>query len=133
MDRNAHHNEILSYIDKYGIYDKDSTKPKKVCRKKPHYEKVKKGLRKVVDLHGMIQDEAVFALRKSFLECKRKGIDSILIIHGVGYNSNPVEGPILKKTVHAMLEHEFCNDIKEFRTALPKDGGEGATIVTLEY
>ena len=83
MDRTNHHDEILSYLDKYGIHDKDSTNKEKVRKKKPRYEKVKKGLRKVVDLHGLTQDEAAVVLRKSFLECKRKGINAMLIIHGV--------------------------------------------------
>ena len=125
-------NEILSFIDKYGVHDKDSTGVKKPKRKKKLFKKVGKRLRKVVDLHGMTQDEAVVTLRNSFLECKRRGIDSILIIHGVGNNSDPAEGPILKKTVRAMLKHELSADIRDFCKALPKDGGDGATVVWLK-
>ncbi len=131
MSANTDKNEILSYIDKYGTYDKDRRTSQRSTRKKTSYQKVGKGLRKVVDLHGMTRLKAVSTLRKTFSECKRKGIGSILIIHGIGYHSDPVEGPVLKKTVRAMLQHEFRSLIRDFHTALPKDGGEGATVVRL--
>ena len=133
MNTESGKNEILQYLDTHGVKDKDSLVKRKKSRKRSPYQRIGRKLRRTVDLHGRTQHEAVLVLRKAFLECKRKRVDSILIIHGIGYNSNPDEGPILKKTVHAMLDHEQCTHIKEYKTALPKDGGEGATIVRLQY
>ncbi len=132
MEKQSSDNEILRFIDKYGIEDKDSSAPPKKRKKRSPYQKVGKKLRRVLDLHGKTQDEAIFLLRSCFQECQRKGVDSILIIHGIGHNSDKNEGPVLKKTVLDMLQNELCNAIMEYRTALPRDGGDGATVVRLK-
>ena len=130
-DNNHNDNEILSYIDNHGIVHKDYTPTRKNQKKKSSFEKRGKRIRKVLDLHGRYHDEVAPLVREAFHECKSRGIDTILIIHGVGYGSNKVEGPIVKKLVRAMLENELSNYVQDFRAALPKDGGEGATIVRL--
>lgn len=132
MTNNKHDdNEILSYIDKHGIEHKDCIPSKKHQKEKSSFEKRGKRIRKVLDLHGRSYEEAAPLVREAFHECKNKGVDTIVIIHGVGYRSDPVEGPIIKKLVRVMLENELSNHVKDYRTALPKDGGEGATIVRL--
>ena len=128
---NKDDNEILSYIEKHGVEHKDHAPRKKKHRKKTTIEKKGKRVRKVLDLHGKRHDEVAPAMREAFHECKSRGVDTILIIHGVGYGSNKVEGPIVKKLVRAMLENELSNYVKDYRTAIPKDGGEGATLVRL--
>jgi DNA-nicking Smr family endonuclease len=130
-NNNKNDNEILSHIDKYGIEHKDNIPSKKNLKKKSSFEKKGKRIRKVLDLHGRAHNEVTPLVREAFHECKDRGVDTILIIHGVGYSSNPIEGPIIKKLVRAMLENELSNHVKNYRTALPKDGGEGATIITL--
>lgn len=128
---NNNKNEILSYIEKHGVEQKDFAPRKKQHKKKTSFEKKGKRLRKVLDLHGRRHDEVAPIMREAFHECKSRGVDTILIIHGVGYGSDKVEGPIVKKLVRAMLENDLSNYVKDYRTALPKDGGEGATIVRL--
>ena len=120
MSSNNHQeNEILSYIEKHGIEHKDVTPQKKKHKKKTHFEKKGKRIRRVLDLHGRRRDEVAPIIREVFHECKSRGVDTILIIHGVGYGSNKVEGPIVKKLVRAMLENELSNYIKDYRTAIP--------------
>jgi DNA-nicking Smr family endonuclease len=128
---NQNENEILSYIEKHGIEHKDLAPRKKQHKKKTSFEKKGKRIRKLLDLHGRKHDEVGPILREAFHECRRKGVDTILIIHGKGYRSDPVEGPVVKKLVLTMLEHELCNYVRDYRTTLPKDGGEGATLVKL--
>ena len=133
MSNNNHNeNEILSYIEKHGIEYKDFTPRKKQHKKKTTYERKGKRVRRVLDLHGRRHDEVAPIMREAFHECRSRGVDTILIIHGVGYGSHQVEGPVVKKLVRAMLENELSNYVKDYRTAIPKDGGEGATIVTLQ-
>ena len=124
-------NEILRYLEEYGVQNKDAPRVKRPIKKNSSFEKAGGRVRKVIDLHGKTQEKAVIILRSAFQECKRKGIDTLLIIHGVGYNSNPAEGPVIKKTVKAILENELKINVRDYKTALPKDGGEGATIVML--
>ena len=130
-NNNQNDNEILSYIDKHGIELKDNKPSKKHQKKKSSFEKRGKRVRKVLDLHGKYREEAESLIREAFHECKKKGVDTILIIHGAGYSSDPVQGPVLKKLVRIMLENELSNYVKDCRTAIPKDGGEGATMVRL--
>jgi DNA-nicking Smr family endonuclease len=132
MSTTNSHNEILQHIEKYGIQDKDGVPRKKAGKKKPLYQKTRRSLRRVVDLHGKTRKEAVAVVRRTFLECKRTGVDTLLVIHGVGNNSDPAAGPVLKKTVRAMLQRELGAHIRDFRTALPRDGGDGATLVRLK-
>ncbi len=132
MENSSSENEILRFIDKYGIVDKDSSASKKPRKKRSPFQKIGKKLRRVLDLHGKTIDEAVPLLRNCFLDSQHKGIYSILIIHGIGHNSDKNDGPVLKKTVLDMLENELCNSIQEYRRALPRDGGDGATVVKLK-
>ncbi len=125
-------NEIIKFIDKHGIQNKDSTLSKKACKKSPPSRRKYLRQRKVIDLHGKTSDEAVVILRNLFQNYKRKGFTSLLIVHGKGYNSAPNDGPILKKLVFAMLDNEFSNVVKDYKAALPRDGGSGATLVRLK-
>lgn len=120
---------ILSFIAKNGVFDKDarennSKTGKKNCRKH--------NVRVVLDLHGMKCDDAARKVR-SFLTNKReRGIREILIIHGRGNHSNYQVKPVLKTMVHDLLEAELHHLVRDFKTAAPRDGGEGATLVYLK-
>ena len=56
----------------------------------------------------------------------RFGVVKILEI-----GDDPAEGGVLKKLVRECLEYRYALAVRGFKTALPKDGGEGATLVTL--
>jgi DNA-nicking Smr family endonuclease len=124
--------KILRYLDEHGVSNKDaasSYRPKKVDI---GINKTKKrGLRKTIDLHGMNSENAELALVKAMDECRKKGIKELLIIHGWGKHSGQSEG-VLKKLVRECLEYRYALAIRGYHTALPKDGGEGATLVTLK-
>lgn len=122
--------QILNYLDQYGIFDKDfkrgSGKKKQV--KSTKIKQIKRQRRRL-DLHGLKEDEAASQIRHTVYQCKENGVPELLIIHGKGWGSDPNKGPVLKTLVHAMLDNELNSVIKDWIPALPKDGGEGATVV----
>jgi DNA-nicking Smr family endonuclease len=124
--------EILSFLDKYGVVNKDRHQPHKKNTKSKNTAVFHKGIpREKLDLHGLISSEASMRLRITVDRCRERGIKELLVIHGKGYHSNANEGPVLKKIVQQMLENELCLNIRDYKTALPRDGGEGATMVYL--
>lgn len=124
--------EILSFIDKFGIVDKDHRGPNKKNNKlKNNITSRKRNPRETLDLHGLISSEASMRLRITVDRCKERGIKELLVIHGKGYHSNANEGPVLKQMVKQMLENELCLNIRDYKTAIPRDGGDGATLVYL--
>lgn len=123
--------EILSFIDKHGIINKDKyLKPANTAKKKT-VAVHKKQSRERLDLHGLTTSEASIRLRNTIHRCRERGINEVLVIHGKGFHSNMHNGPVLKEMVRKILEEELCTSIRDFRTALPRDGGEGATVVYL--
>ena len=132
MDRTTH-DKILRFLDEHGVSDKDASAPSRPKKHNSGIKKIgKKGLRKTIDLHGMVSEDAERELVRAMEECRRKGIKELLIIHGWGQHSNPSEGGVLKKLVRECLEYRYALAVRGFKTALPKDGGEGATLVTLK-
>ncbi len=79
-----------------------------------------------LDLHGMIAVEAREALGRFIIECSRKGIRHVLIIHGKGRTHT---GPVLKNKLNHWLRQ--TNTILAFCSARPKEGGTGALYVLL--
>ena len=78
-----------------------------------------------LDLHGMNSREAERALNNFVLECRRRGIRKILIIHGKGHHSQGE--PVLQRVVRRFLEkspHTGASGPAERR-----HGGRGATWV----
>jgi DNA-nicking Smr family endonuclease len=63
---------------------------------------------------------------------KKKGIKELLVIHGWGRHATATESGVLKKLVLDMLEYRYKLSIRGYKTALPRQGGEGATLVTLK-
>ncbi len=129
MSKENNDNEILKYIKEHGIENKDIHCPRK---KKTVSKKNTRDKRKVVDLHGKTGDQAALILNNTFRSCKKTGFNSILIIHGKGYSSDPEDGPVLKRLVYTMLKGELRNYVRDFSFALPRDGGDGATLVILK-
>jgi DNA-nicking Smr family endonuclease len=124
--------DILSFLDRHGTQDKDAVAAKGAKAAKKPVEKGKGGaLRMTLDLHGRTSDEASRQLRSTLEWCRLHGIRELLIVHGQGRHSAPEDGPVLKNLVRDMLDCELRLQVKEYRTALPRDGGDGATVVFL--
>jgi len=122
--------KILEYIDKHGIKYKDENKCFSKKNKNITITKTKRGLyRKKLDLHGKTSAQAIILLREAIEDCKSKGINELLVIHGRGLHSSNYDGPVLKNSIREFLIIKCDPQIKSFTDALPKDGGEGATII----
>ena len=83
------------------------------------------------DLHGMIQPAAKEALREFILKSVRKGLRTVLVVHGRGLGS-PGGRPVLKHAAAQWLSHgEIGAHVLAFTTARAQDGGAGAMYVLL--
>jgi DNA-nicking Smr family endonuclease len=130
MEPNAR-DKILRYIEEHGVSNKDAASSRQPKKVDTGINKTKKrGLRKTIDLHGKNSEDAELALVKALDECRNKGIKELLIIHGWGKHSGQSEG-VLKKLVRECLEYRYALSVRSYQTALPKDGGEGATLAVL--
>lgn len=84
-----------------------------------------------IDLHGMIQADARIALEAFVLESVRKGLRTVLVVHGRGLGS-PGGRPVLKQAAAQWLSHGHIGGyVLAFATARPSDGGAGAMYVLL--
>ncbi|MBN1604397.1 MAG: Smr/MutS family protein [Chitinispirillaceae bacterium] len=132
MKKDDKTNEILQHLEKYGITDKDSFAGNRDVKKKKRFKKSDESRICKLDLHGLTTREAARSLRITLDSCRQRGVRKILVIHGKGYHSDSESGPVLKKLVHQMLENELAGLIRSFRPAKLNEGGEGATLVTLQ-
>jgi DNA-nicking Smr family endonuclease len=124
--------DILAYLAAHGIRDKDSVEPVPENSIAPRIEKRKKGVfRMTLDLHGLTSEEASRRIRLTIGECGHRGVKELLVIHGRGRHSSLNEGPILKNLVRGMLDNELRLSVRDFRSGLPREGGEGVTLVYL--
>ncbi len=76
-----------------------------------------------LDLHTFSPKEVSELLSEYFIECQKKSIFSVRVIHGKGKG-------ILKKRVHSLLKKN--EQVLNFHEATPSHGGWGATIVELK-
>ncbi len=76
-----------------------------------------------IDLHTFSPKEIPSLLEEYLLECQRKGLREVRIIHGKGKG-------VQRSIVHAFLERS--PRVESFKTAPPESGSWGATIVTLK-
>ena len=84
-----------------------------------------------IDLHGMIQADAKLALEEFIVNSVRKGLRTVLIVHGRGLRS-PGGTPVLKHATSQWLSHGHMGGyVLAFATARPADGGAGAMYVLL--
>jgi DNA-nicking Smr family endonuclease len=85
-----------------------------------------------VDLHGLIQGDAKEALKTFILASVRKGLRTVLVVHGRGLRS-PGGHSILKHASAGWLSHgAIGGHVLAFASARPTDGGAGATYVLLK-
>ena len=122
--------EILSHIERYGMTTKDTGD---TSDKRPAVRRNKRSRKRrmTLDLHGLRSEAAAVKLRSALHRCRDTGVQELLVIHGYGLHSDPQEGPVLKKIVTGLLENELRPLHRWYRPALSKDGGEGATLVTI--
>lgn len=93
--------------------------------------RIKKGdfnVEAVLDLHGLIADEAEQEIIDFISHCYARNQRFIRIIHGKGYNSNE-QHPILKNIVNQILRE--IKEVIAFSSAQEKDGGVGAVNILL--
>lgn len=84
-----------------------------------------------LDLHGMIQSDAKEALEQFIVDAVRKGMRTVLVVHGRGLRS-PGGMPVLKQAAAQWLSHGLVGGyVLAFATARPADGGAGAMYVLL--
>ncbi len=76
-----------------------------------------------IDLHTFLPEEIPSLLEEYLLECQKKGLREVRIIHGKGKG-------IQRRIVASFLEKSPL--VESFRTAPPEAGSWGATIVTLK-
>ena len=82
----------------------------------------------VIDLHGLLQDEAWTALNTFFENSRRQGFEKVLVIHGKGNHS---AGEALLKRLSARFI-ESCPCAGEHGFGSAAEGGSGATWVILK-
>ena len=84
-----------------------------------------------IDLHGMVQPDAKPALEAFILDAVRKGLRTVLVVHGRGLRS-PGGSPVLKHAAAQWLSHGHMGGyVLAFATARASDGGAGAMYVLL--
>jgi DNA-nicking Smr family endonuclease len=81
-----------------------------------------------LDLHRLTAVQAHEALLDFILQCKRRHLRCVRIIHGKGLGSKD-QRPVLKGRVNQWLQQ--WDDVLAFCSARPCDGGNGATYVLL--
>jgi DNA-nicking Smr family endonuclease len=125
--------DILAFLDRYGTRDKDRAAVGEEKKPKARNIEKRKGgvLRMTLDLHGLKSEEASRRLRETIESCAEHGVRELLVIHGRGYHSNPSEGPVLKTLVSQMLENELRLSVRDWRAGLPREGGDGVTVLFL--
>ena len=115
---------ILRYLDAHGVQCKDAVRPAAAQR-------IRSAVAAQLDLHGMTQQRAAAALREALERCRCNGQKRLLVIHGQGTHSAPGAGAVLRDLVRMMLAGECAGQIRDYRGASPREGGEGATVVFL--
>jgi len=81
-----------------------------------------------LDLHGMTRAAARNELRQFLVECARRQLGCVRIVHGMGHRSGP-DGPVLKEAVQSWLTQ--WDDVLAFASAGPRRGGNGAVLALL--
>lgn len=124
-------NPMDVWIRRYGTQDKDTAKANEEAAETPAEKRRRLCAKKceaVIDLHGLTREEAWTRLESFFVDCRRKGLEKILIIHGKGTHS--VENPVLRQMVNAFLEQNA--HAGESGVSSKDDGGSGSTWVILK-
>lgn len=81
-----------------------------------------------LDLHGMLQEEALSALRYFLRESRLEGHRKVLVIHGKGLHSENRKGVLKEAVQQALLKDR---NVAAWGEAGRKEGGRGASWVWL--
>ena len=109
-------------------YDKDNLVPG-VVPLPSRTEMEKAAVDDELDLHGMLQEEAVTALRFFLRESRLEGYRKVLIIHGKGLHSENRRG-VLKEAVQQVLLKD--KNVAFWGEGGRKEGGRGASWAWLK-
>jgi len=82
-----------------------------------------------LDLHGLLQEEALAAVRFFLRESRLEGYRKVLVIHGKGLHSENRKG-VLKDAVQQILMKD--RNVAAWGEAGRKEGGRGASWVWLK-
>src|SRR5262249_38955368 len=83
-----------------------------------------------LDLHGLTAAEARRELERELRDAQAAGVRCVLVVHGRGLHSDA--GPVLRDGVLTWLTAEpLAARVLAFASALPRDGGAGASYVLL--
>lgn len=83
-----------------------------------------------LNLHRLTTTEANVALHRLVASARRRGLRTLLIIHGRGTHSGE-RGPVLREEVIRLLSEELSAHVLAFCDAPVTRGGTGATLVRL--
>ncbi len=75
-----------------------------------------------LDLHAFRPGEVTSLLDEYFIECRKRGLQRVRVVHGKGTGA-------LRRQVHALLDR--IPEVTAFALASAEAGGWGATLVTL--
>ncbi len=125
--------EILEHLNKHGTISKDAQGEGRAKKQSKPLTRNRASTRQTIDLHGLTEDKAIVQLRNAVHAASRNGVSELLVIHGYGLHSDPVNGPVLKRMVGIMLENELAHHVKEYIPAPARDGGMGATLVRIKH
>ena len=103
------------------VREKKAEKPKKAARSLGFQKAM--NVRREIDIRGMLVEEAESVLGKYLDDAVLAGLAQVIIIHGKGTGA-------LRKGVQAYLKHH--NSVFRFEPAPLNEGGDGATLVTLQ-
>ncbi|OJF77145.1 MAG: hypothetical protein BKP49_03145 [Treponema sp. CETP13] len=81
-----------------------------------------------IDLHGLSRDQAWSHLDRFIRECKSRGLQKVLIVHGKGNHSK--EAPVLIEMVRTYIEKDPRLGASGFSPR--SEGGKGSTWVIIK-
>ncbi len=82
-----------------------------------------------LDLHGLTGDEAALAMAEFLVDCRRRGVRCVRIVHGKGLRSRGRE-PVLKRRIRRLLTRR--DEVLAFVEPRAIHGGGGAVVALLE-
>lgn len=126
--KKALHNAMLSYMDKYGVMDKDKDSPA-LQQKNENISYKKISSDDSLDLHRTTAKEALEKLKIFFDNAIKNRYKKVYIIHGKGKHSKTQS--VLYDVVRKFLEENKNAGRMGFEKN--ENGGRGTTWVMLKY
>jgi len=109
------------------IRDKDQELPREP-QLPPRTDMEKAPLDDELDLHGLLVDQALGALRNFLRESRQAGYQKVLVIHGKGLHSEHRRSVVKDAVQQALLKDK---NVAAWGEAGRRDGGKGASWVWL--